>query len=506
MREVAQHNTPESCWVVLNGKVYDLTSFYAEHPGGASLITKNAGKDASALFNPVHPKDIVERLLPPDVCVGILDTSTVDPEKDVVAGQPESEKPPPRGASKAAGTTTTAVADVPWKYPPLSSMLNFFDFESVAAHTMTEEGWGYYSSGADDEITLRENHTAFQRIWFKPRVLVNVKTVDMSTSILGVRSSFPLYFTATALGKLAHEDGELAISRAAAAAGVVYMLPTLSSYTLDEMLAVRQPGQVQFGQLYVNSDRKRTKEYVQRLEKGGVKALFITVDAPTLGRREKDMRNKASSANADVQKGEEINVDEGVARAISAFIDPSLCWDDIPWFQSITSMPIILKGVACGADAVRAYQLGCQGVVLSNHGGRQLDTARSGIEILPEVISDLYKADQGWKTKGFEVYVDGGIRRGSDIFKALALGATAVGIGRPVLYSLAGYGQAGVEKMCALLKNELTMVMRLMGTPTVADITPSSVLAGSLSAHVPAQARDHLQLDLYEPMRPAGRL
>lgn len=216
MREVAQHNTPESCWVVLNGKVYDLTSFYAEHPGGASLITKNAGKDASALFNPVHPKDIVERLLPPDVCVGILDTSTVDPEKDVVAGQPESEKPPPRGASKAAGTTTTAVADVPWKYPPLSSMLNFFDFESVAAHTMTEEGWGYYSSGADDEITLRENHTAFQRIWFKPRVLVNVKTVDMSTSILGVRSSFPLYFTATALGKLAHEDGELAISRAAA--------------------------------------------------------------------------------------------------------------------------------------------------------------------------------------------------------------------------------------------------------------------------------------------------
>jgi len=488
MQEVEQHNTPDDCWVVINAKVYDLSAFQKKHPGGSKIITDNAGKDVSNLFNPVHPKDIVQKLLAPEACLGILDETTLDPEKHIVAA---AHKAPSRAAQ-------------PWEKPPIEAMLSTFDFESVAARTMTEEGWGYYSSGADDEITLRENHSAFQRIWFKPRILVNVKEIDMSTSILGVKSSLPLYFSATALGKLADEEGELAISRAAARSGVVYMLPTLSSYTLDEMLEVREPGQVQFAQLYVNSRRQRTEEYVRRLEAGGVKALFVTVDAPQLGRRQKDMRNKFTK-NADVQKGEEVNRNQGVARAISEFIDPSLCWDDITWLKSFTDLPIILKGVGCGLDTVMAYENGCAGVVLSNHGGRQLDTARSGIEILPEAIVALNEHDPDWRSR-FEVYVDGGIRRASDIFKAVALGATAVGIGRPVLYGLAAYGQAGVERMCTLYKDELTMVMRLMGTPAIADIKEEHVLCDNLRTHAPAQARDHLQLDTYEPLRPATKL
>ncbi len=501
MQEVERHNTPDDCWVVINGEVYDLSFFHKEHPGGSKVITNNAGKDVSNLFNPVHPKDITQRLLAPEACVGVVDETTVDPARHVVAGE---EKSPSRGQRQTTTPAATKTQELqPWEKPPIDVMLNTFDFESVAARTMTEEGWGYYSSGADDEITLRENHTAFQRIWFKPRILVNVKNIDMTTSILGVKSSFPLYFSATALGKLADDDGELAISRAAATSGVIYMLPTLSSYTLDEMLEVRQPGQVQFAQLYVNAKRERTKEYVQKLEAGGVKALFVTVDAPQLGRRQKDMRNKFTK-NADVQKGEDVNRSEGVARAISEFIDPSLCWDDITWLKSITKVPIILKGVGCGLDTVMAYKMGCTGVVLSNHGGRQLDTARSGIEILPEAIDALNNNDSNWRSR-FEVYVDGGIRRGSDIFKALALGATAVGIGRPVLYSLAAYGQPGVERMCSLFKDELTMVMRLMGTPTIADITEDHVLYSNLMTHVPAQARDHLQLDTYEPLGPATK-
>ena len=276
MQEVECHNTPDDCWIVINGKVYDLSSFQKEHPGGSKTITDNAGKDVSNLFNSVHPKDIIQRLLPPEACVGVIDVSTVDPEKHVVAAE---GKAPSRGPQqKSASVATEAHQVQPWEKPPIDAMLNTFDFENVAAHTMTEEGWGYYSSGADDEITLRENHTAFQRIWLKPRILVNVKNIDMATSILGEKSSLPLYFTATALGKLADDDGELAISRAAAKTGVIYMLPTLSSYSLDEMLAVRQPNQVQFAQLYVNAQRERTKEYVQRLEAGGVKALFVTVD------------------------------------------------------------------------------------------------------------------------------------------------------------------------------------------------------------------------------------
>ena len=501
MQEVERHNTPDDCWVVINGKVYDLSEFRKGHPGGSKIITDNAGKDVSNLFNDVHPKDIVERLLSPEACVGILDETTIDPDKHVVAAE---AKAPSRGLQESAAATTDAHQDHPWEKPPIDTMLNTFDFENVAARTMTEEGWGYYSSGADDEITLRENHTAFQRIWFKPRILINVKTIDLSTSILGVKSSFPLYFSATALGKLADEDGELAISRAAAKTEVIYMLPTLSSYTLDEMLEVRQPGQVQFAQLYVNAQRERTREYVKRLENGGAKALFVTVDAPQLGRREKDMRNKFTKS-ADVQKGEEVNRSEGVARAISEFIDPSLCWDDITWLKGFTKLPIILKGVGGGLDTVMAYQMGCAGVVLSNHGGRQLDTARSAIEILPEAIEALATHDADWRTR-FEVFVDGGVRRGSDIFKALALGATAVGIGRPVLYSLAAYGQAGVERMCSLFKDELTMVMRLMGTPTIADITEDHVLYTNLMTHVPAQARDHLHLDTYEPLRPAIKM
>jgi L-lactate dehydrogenase (cytochrome) len=502
MQEVERHNTPDDCWVVINGKVYDLSTFQTTHPGGSEIITDNAGKDLSNLFNEVHPKDIVERLLSPEACLGLVDEETVDSATHIVAGK---EKAPPRALQQMSPPETAEQQEVrQWLKPPLEAMLNTFDFESVAAQTMTEEGWGYYSSGADDEITLRENHTAFQRIWFKPRILVNVKNIDMTTSILGVNTSFPLYFSATALGKLADDEGELAISRAAAASDVVYMLPTLSSYSLDEMLAARQPGQTQFAQLYVNPKRERTIEYIKRLEGGGVRALFVTVDAPQLGRREKDMRNKFTKTT-DVQKDDDVNRNEGVARAISEFIDSSLCWDDITWLKTITTLPIILKGVGSGLDTVEAYKMGCAGVVLSNHGGRQLDTARSSIEILPEAVTALNSHDPNWRS-GFELFIDGGIRRGSDIFKAMALGASAVGIGRPVLYSLASYGQAGVERMCALFKEELTMVMRLMGTPTLADITEDHVLYSNLMTHVPPQARDHLQLDTYEPLKPAARL
>ena len=223
---------------------------------------------------------------------------------------------------------------------------------------MKKGGWDYYSSGADDEITLRENHLAFQRLWLKPRILRNVANIDFTTSFLGQKSSMPLYITATALGKLAHPDGELAITRAAHAAGVPYMLPTLSSYSLDEMIGEKAPEQVCFVQLYVNSDRKVrvycsvqllppahrlldvvwlycaacdmciqvTEEYVQRAEAGGCKAVFVTVDAPQLGRREKDMRNKFADETTNVQDKGKVNKNQGTARMISAFIDPSLSW------------------------------------------------------------------------------------------------------------------------------------------------------------------------------------
>merc|ERR1719281_1902920 len=388
--------------------------------------------------------------------------------------------------------------------PPLGAMLNSFDFESVAREVMEPQAWGYYSSGGDDEITLRDNHMAFQRITMRPRILVNVREIDMATSFLGADASLPLYFTATALAKLAHPDGEVGIVRGAAKAGVAYMLPTLSSYTLDEMLAARAPDQPLFSQLYVNPERSRTQEYVEKLEAAGVKALFITVDAPQLGRREKDMRNKFTQQGSDVQGDDEeegeVDRSQGATRAISSYIDPSLNWEDVPWLQSITKMKVLLKGVQCGEDAVRAYQAGLNGCVLSNHGGRQLDTCRSGIEVLPEVMEALRKA--GVRKEEFSVFVDGGIRRGADIFKALALGASAIGIGRPVLYSLASYGEKGIVRMVHMLQDELLMVMRLSGTPTIESITENHVITRNLADHVVPLPADNLVQGTYMPLMP----
>jgi len=373
---------------------------------------------------------------------------------------------------------------------------------------MEPQAWGYYSSGGDDEITLRDNHLAFQRITMRPRILINVRDIDMSTKILGVDSSLPLYFTATALAKLAHSEGEVAIVKAAAKAGVPYMLPTLSSYTLDEMLAARIQGQSLFSQLYVNPERSRSQEYLQKLEAAGVKAVFITVDAPQLGRREKDMRNKFTQQGSDVQGDEEddgaVDRSQGATRAISSYIDPGLNWDDVPWFKSITKMKILLKGVQCGEDAVAAYQAGLAGCVLSNHGGRQLDTARPGIEILPEVMEALKEA--GAKREDFAVFVDGGIRRGADIFKAVALGAQACGVGRPVLYSLASYGQKGIVRMVHMLQDELLMVMRLSGTPSIAHITPNHVITSNLNDRVVMVPQDSLTQRTYESLKPAAKL
>jgi len=505
MDEVAKHNTKEDCWVVLYGKAYDLTKFGKVHPGGAHLIYDNAGKDATALFDPIHPKDIMEKLLKPSLTMGVVDSATIKDEHIAKAPAPKAAaaKKKPQAAE---GSQKAEVED--FVKPPLAAMLNTFDFESVARETMEPQAWGYYSSGGDDEITLRDNHLAFQRITMRPRILVNVREIDMTTSFLGASASLPLYFTATALAKLAHQDGEVGIVRAAKKAGVPYMLPTLSSYTLEEMLAARAPGQELFAQLYVNPERSRTEDYVKKLEAAGVKALFVTVDAPQLGRREKDMRNKFTQQGSDVQSEDEeegeVDRTQGAARAISSYIDPGLCWEDVPWLKRITSMKVLLKGVQCAEDAVAAYKAGLAGCVLSNHGGRQLDTCRSGIEVLPEVMEALRAA--GAKREDFAVFVDGGIRRGADIFKAVALGAAAVGVGRPVLYSLASYGEKGIVRMVHMLQDELQMVMRLSGTPNIPSITENHVITRNLSDHIVPLPADNLVKGTYMPLLPAARM
>ncbi|CAG8593460.1 17203_t:CDS:1 [Funneliformis caledonium] len=475
-QEVSKHNKREDCWVIIHGKVYDLSNFLPEHPGGIKVILQQAGKDATAAFDPIHPLDIIQKYLPPEVCLGEVDPATL---VKTIKVETEEEK-----------RRRHAIENK----PAIDEMFNMYDFEAVASQVLTAEAWAYYSSGADDEITLRENHNAFHRIWLRPRVMRNVSHVDMKTRLLNYETSFPLYITATALGKLGHPEGEVVLTRAARTHNIIQMLPTLASCSLDDMTNARGEGQIQFFQLYVNRNRSITQKVVQAAEQKGCKALFITVDAPQLGRREKDMRVKFVDAPPDVQDEKDLRRDQGAARAISSFIDPSLNWKDLEWFRSITKLPIVLKGIQTSEDAILAAQYGCDGIVLSNHGGRQLDFARSGIEILPEIVEALKK--EGLYHK-IEVYVDGGVRRGTDIFKAIALGAKAVGIGRPLLYAMASYGQAGVERALQLLRDELEMAMRLTGAKTLDDIRPEMVDIKNLTDHV-FIPKDYLFTNVYD--------
>ncbi|KAG6855740.1 hypothetical protein H0H87_011350 [Tephrocybe sp. NHM501043] len=342
---------------------------------------------------------------------------------------------------------------------------------------MAEKAWAYYSSAADDEITNRENHAAYHRS------------------------------SATALGKLGHPDGELNLTRAAAKHGLIQMIPTLASCSFDEIVNGAQPGQIQFYQLYVNKDRAVTKRLVQHAQNRGIKGLFITVDAPQLGRREKDMRMKFEAVDpSEVRKtgSEAVDRSQGAARAISSFIDPALNWDDLNWFKSITNMPLILKGVQCWEDALEAYDRGLAGVVLSNHGGRQLDFARSGIEVLVEVVDKLReKRGLSFPNEKFQLFVDGGVRRATDVLKAIALGATAVGVGRPFLYAYSSYGPEGIEKALQILHDEFEMNMRLLGAKTIKDVVPSMVDASNIHTHIVSVPGDQLYDSNYESLQRA---
>lgn len=485
--EISKHNRKDDCWVVIHGKAYDVTDFIPMHPGGSKIILKFAGKDCSKTFDPIHPPDTLDKYLSKDKHLGdVTDMQNLVKEGEDGASDPEEAKR----------------QDMIKRKPPLSQMFNLMDFEFVAKQVMSKNGWAYYSSGAEDEITMRENHSAYQRIYFIPRILIDVTRVDFSTTMLGCKTKFPFYVTATALGKLGHPEGETVLTKSCGKTGVIQMIPTLASCSFNEIVDAKvNEQQDQWFQLYVNSDKKITEKLVRNAEQRGCKALFITVDAPALGKREKDMRVKYVADIADAQEEtitDEDSVDrtQGAARAISSFIDTALNWEDIKWFKSITKMPIVIKGVMSVADTLKAVDYGCAGVVLSNHGGRQLEYSRSGIEILAEVMPELKKRNLQDK---IEVFIDGGVRRATDVLKAIALGAKGVGIGRPFLYAMSAYGEAGVTKAIDILREEFLMDMRLLGVTSLDQLDESYVDIRNLTNRC-SNANDLLFNKAYEDL------
>jgi len=354
------------------------------------------------------------------------------------------------------------------------SFMNLLDLEALARERLGKGVFDYIAGGADDEVTMRRNREDFERIALRPRYMVDVSNIDTSTTVLGDRVSMPVLIAPAAGHKMCCPDGEIATAKAAMGAGTAMVLSTMSTVKMEEVAEAAE-GPKWF-QLYVYHDREVTRQLVQRAEAAGYKALCLTVDVPVIGNRERDRRNmftfpKEFPLANFIGLGLEsmpVGVQESALGAyVASKWDPSVNWRDFEWFRSITKLPIVLKGILTAEDARLAVEHGAAGIIVSNHGGRQLDSVVSGIAALPEVV----EAVDG----RVEVLVDGGVRRGTDVVKALALGARAVMIGRPYMYGLAISGEVGVRRVLELLRQELVNAMALTGRPTIGDIDRSVV-------------------------------
>jgi 4-hydroxymandelate oxidase len=343
---------------------------------------------------------------------------------------------------------------------------DLFDLEAIARTRMDTNAWEYINSAAADEITMRWNREAFDRQKLNPHVLRDVSAVDTATTVLGKPLKFPVILAPTALHKLAHPEGEIATAHGATAGEATMVLSTLSSTTVEDVAhAIKQP---LWFQLYVQKDKGFTKELVQRAAASGCQALVVTVDTPTDGARNRQYRAKFHLP-AGVEMANLRGMPTPWKSAISAehqvfenLLPDRLTWKDIEWLQSLSSLPVLLKGVLNSDDADLAARSGCAGIIVSNHGARNLDTVPPTIEALPRVT---YKV-----ASRIAVLMDGGVRRGTDVVKAIALGANAVLIGRPVFYALSAGGAQGVTRALMILRRELEMAMALLGVKNIREI------------------------------------
>ncbi|HEU4536030.1 MAG TPA: alpha-hydroxy acid oxidase [Polyangiaceae bacterium] len=353
--------------------------------------------------------------------------------------------------------------------------LNLRELEALAAARLDPAHYDYYRGGAGDEQTLRENEAAWSRLRLRPRALVDVARVELATTLLGAPASMPVVVAPLAYQRLADPEGEPATARAAAAAGVPMAVSTLATTSLEDVAAAA-PGAPRWFQLYMFRDRGVSASLCARAEAAGYGALVLTVDTPRLGRRERDVRNgfglpahlrNANFADAIARSSAATPRGSGLARLSETHFDDALTWDALAWLRAQTRLPLVLKGIVRADDARLAAEHGVAGVVVSNHGGRQLDGAVATAEALPEVV----EAVDG----RCEVYVDGGVRRGVDVLRALALGARGVLVGRPVLWGLAAAGEAGVRRVLELLRGELELALALAGAPHAARVDPTIV-------------------------------
>jgi len=461
--ELEKHNKDDDLWIAIDGYVYDVTSYFMSHPppAGPPVIQKNAGTDASKGFRDAKhsPKaqEIRDRYL-----IGELERNLK---------------------------------------MELAKVLNVDDMQERAKAALNSGALAYYDAGAEDLTSCKEALECWDRDWrLRPRNFIDVSSVDTSTTVLGHRLDVPIMAAPTALLKMGHEDGEAAVARGCQMTGTGNCLSTTASLSLEDVAAA-SPDCYRWFQLYVYKDHEMTKRLVQRADKEGYSAIVFTVDLPVLGNRtslkrigftvpkEFKMANvvKEQEKSAEEQKNKPqdkisptqssaVNLKDPGDRAayVNKLYDQSLTLELLTWMSTITDKPIVVKGILRGdSAALCAAYPNVRGIVVSNHGGRQLDNCLAPLTALTDVVNSVNEVNVERAKKGYapvEVYVDGGITRGRDVFKALALGAKAVMIGRPVIYGMAVGGDLGVARVIELLRDELKTVMQLAGTQTVDQI------------------------------------
>ncbi|KDR85127.1 hypothetical protein GALMADRAFT_233766 [Galerina marginata CBS 339.88] len=480
LEQVAQHKSLKSCWVIIHNKVYNVTEFLPEHPGGTDIILKYGGRDATSVYEPIHPPDALDKYLPLSKHLGSLNVEAIDAISE--------EK---RNTRKTKDELRVEQARK--RMPPLARILNLMDMEKVAEQILSHKALAYYSSAADDEITNVENARAFSRYFFRPRVMRPVSHCDPSTTILGFKTSIPVFVSGAALAKLGHPDGESNITKGAFKEGIIQMVSSNASLSPASIMESADQSQTLFFQLYKHRNDDIAEQRVRDIENLGYKAIFLTVDAIVAGNRERDIRSpwvleeqETGPVYYQVEDNDKLEKDVnifGTAGALIANDDRDMTWErTIPWLRRISKLPIVIKGILCVEDAVLAAEANVDGILLSNHGGRQLDYSLPPMEVLnslrkqrPDVFDKV------------EVYIDGGVRRGTDIVKAVCLGARAVGLGRPFLYSQSAYGAAGVSKVIEILRREMLTTMRLLGASKVEDLRPEMVQRVDWQPYFPAK-------------------
>lgn len=456
-----------------------MTEFLPSHPGGSKIILQLAGTDATEEYDPIHPPGTLEDSLSESAKLGSIDASTLpqptpEPAKATPSNQPQQQE----------------------EEPPmtLAECLNIDDIEKVATQNLSQRAWNYYFSAADDLHSKSLNNTVYRDILLRPRVFVDCTNCDTSTKLLGGKLDLkvPFFVSPAAMARLASPDGEAGIAKACAGFGAMQIISNNASQTPEQIVAGAPADQVFGWQLYVQTDRKKSEDMIKRIHKlPQIKFICLTLDAPVPGKREHDERTKNVGASLPITSAVQQSSKDaegkgsdtgGVGKALFAGTAPDLTWKStLPWLAKHTDLPIVLKGLQTHEDAYLAslYAPQIKGIILSNHGGRAADTAPPAIHTLLEVRKYCPEV-----FKSIDIWVDGGIKRGTDVVKALALGAKGVGLGRAPLYGLGAGGQAGVERVLEILKAEVETAMRLLGCEKVEQLGARHVNARAVERDV----------------------